>query len=186
MMKHNYNLTLDEIETLRAMCGKRLVSYRLNDTDNTSFEIFVLRLEDVDIEIATKEIVGTGDWFDETNVVEVQRRPNRDSWSRIGESYPPNGIAPGMFMDYPVDEVVTGVSVAVDTLSHDQEVGEYVRGVIIETKTRALVFDKGELSWQEIWRVRECPLGMASFAAAEFDPEEQPGFGAKTRIERVC
>ena len=185
-MKYDYNLTPDETETLRAMRGKRLVSYRLNDTDNTSFEIFVLRLEDVDIEVATKEIAGTGDWFDETNVVEVRRRPNRDSWSRIGESYPPNGIAPGTFMDYQVDEVITGVSVAVDTFARNREVGEYVRGIVIETKTRSFVFDKGELNWQEIWCVRECPLGMVDFATAEFDSEEQPGFRAKPRIERIC
>ncbi len=185
-MKYDYNLTPDETETLRAMRGKRLVSYRLNDTDNTSFEIFVLRLEDVDIEIATREIAGTGDWFDETNVVEVRRRPNRDSWSRVGESYPPDGIAPGGFMDYRVDEVVTGVSVAVDSFSCGQETGEYVRGIVIETKTRALVFDKGAQNWGEIWRVRECPLGMTSFATAEFDPEELPDLGAKTRIERIC
>lgn len=185
-MKHDYSLTAEEKDALRAMIGKRLVSYRLNETDNTSFEIFVLRFEDEDVEVATREVAGTGDWFDETNVVEVRRRPERDSWSRLGESEPPNGIPPGGFMDYPVGEVVTGVSVAVDSLASGQEAGEYVRGIAVETGTRAFVFDKGGENWGDVWRVRECPSGEVSFDTAAFDQDEDSGLRAETRIERIC
>lgn len=184
-MKHDYNLKSEERDALASLKGKRLLSYRLNETDNTSFEIFVLRLEDEDIEIATREVTETGDWFDETNVVEVRRRPSRDSWSRLGESNPPNGIPAGGFKDYLIDQTVTDVSVAVDTLSSGQETGEYVRGIVIELGTYALVFDKGESNWGEIWRVRECPLDAIDFATATFDPTEEPGLRATTRIERI-
>ena len=185
-MKHDYNLKPEERDALAALKGKRLKSYRLNEADNTSFEIFVLRLEGEDVEIATREVAGTGDWFDETNVVEVRRRHDRDSWSRLGESNPPNGIPVGGFKDYSVGETVTGVSVAVDTLSFGQEAGEYVRGIVIDLGTRALVFDKGETNWGEIWRVRECPRGAEDFATATFDPNEELGLRATTRIERIA
>ena len=184
-MKHDYNLKPEERDALASLKGKRLVSYRLNETDNTSFEVFVLRLEDEDIEVATREVAGTGDWFDETNAVEVRRCPNRDSWSRLGESNPPNGIPVGGFKDYPVGETVTGVSVAVDTLASGKEVGEYVRGVVIELGEHALVFDKGEMNWGEIWRVRECPSDAVVFATATFDPDDEPDLRAMTRIERI-
>jgi len=79
----NYDSThrASELATLKSLVGKRLESYRLNDTDNRSFESFVLRFPETDIELGTKEIVGTGDWFEETNTVEVQERPARNSWS---------------------------------------------------------------------------------------------------------
>ncbi len=185
-MKHDYNLKSEERDALRSLKGKRLVSYRLNETDNTSFEVFGLRFEDEDVEVATREVAGTDDWFDETNIVEVRRRPDRDSWSRLGESNPPNGIPAGGFKDYPVGEVVTGVSVAVDTFLFGQEAGEYVRGIAIELGAHALVFDKGEANWGEIWRVRDCPSGTVDFVTATFDPDEESGLRATTRIERIA
>lgn len=185
-MKHDYNLKFEDREALRSLLGKRLVSYRLNETDGTSFEVFVLRLEAEDIEVGTREIVGMDDWFDETNTVEVRRRPNRDSWSRLGESAPPNGIPAGGFMDYAVGEIVTGVSVAVDGFSDGAEMGEYVRGLVLELGARALVFDKGPQNWADIWHVRKCPASEVSFSVAAFDPMEEPNLRSETRLERIA
>lgn len=185
-MKYCYSLKAEEREALRSLRGKRLVSYRLNDTDNTSFEVFVLRLEDEDLEVATKEIAGTGDWFDETNVVEIVPRPNRDSWSRLGESTPPNGIPPGGFLDYPVARDIKGVSIAVDTFSSGEEAGVYVRGLVLDFGTHSLVFDKGAQNWGNIWHVCECPTTAVRFSTAAFDEREDPGLRSETKIERIA
>src|SRR5574344_120628 len=62
-MTYDYKFSSQVCSTLKAIVGKRLDSYRLNSTDNSSFEIFVLRFPETDIEVATKEVVGIAECF---------------------------------------------------------------------------------------------------------------------------
>jgi len=184
-MKYDYRLGAKEIQTLKSLVGKRLESYRLNDTDGSSFEIFVMRFPDTDIEVATKEIVGLDERFDETNAVEIVGRPERDSWSRVGKSEPDNGIPEGQFLDYAVGKVITGISVATETFANGDASIDFVRGLVIDIGDESIVFDKGSLHWECIWKVRRCESSAVSFPKAEFDPVEEAGLSAETRIERI-
>ena len=184
-MKHDYKFSPQEQSVLKALVGKRLDSYRLNSTDNSSFEIFVLRFPETDIEVATKEIVGIDEWFDETNTVEVSNRPNRDSWSRLGKSEPDNGIPAGGFLDYAVGKVVTGISVISETFKHAEDSIEFVRGLVIHFGKESIVFDKGALNWEYIWSVRMSAEDPIAVPPAEFDPIEEPELSSKTTVARL-
>ena len=184
-MKHDYKFSPQEQSVLKALVGKRLDSYRLNSTDNSSFEIFVLRFPETDIEVATKEIVGIDEWFDETNTVEVSNRPNRDSWSRLGKSEPDNGIPAGGFLDYAVGKVVTGISVISETFKHAEDSIEFVRGLVIHFGKESIVFDKGALNWEYIWSVRTSAEDPIAVSSAEFDPIEESELSSMTTITRL-
>ena len=179
-MTYDYKFSSQVCSTLKAIVGKRLDSYRLNSTDNSSFEIFVLRFEESDVELATKEGVGIGDWFDETNIVEVADRPKRDSWSRLGKTEPDNGIPAGGFLDYPVGKVITGVSVISETFKHAEDSIEFVRGLIIHLGNESIVFDKGSHNWEYIWSVQVTANSSIVVSPAEFDSVEEPGLSSAT------
>jgi len=181
-----YTLSREEKVTLSAIVGKRLLSYRLNDIDSSSFEIFVLRFPDADLEIATVEIDDAADQFADTNTTNVILRPDRDSWSRVGETKPYNGIPSGQFKDYPVGAEATGVSVIVEKLSHGDADCEFTRGIIIEIGNESIVFDKGAYNWGNIWNVRRSPSSGISLPKAEFDPVEERDTSSVTCIERIA
>lgn len=184
-MKYDYKFCPQERSVLKDLIGRRLDSYRLNNTDNSSFEIFVLRFPETDVEVATKEIVGIGEWFDETNTVEIADRPNRDSWSRLGRSEPDNGIPAGEFLDYAVGKVVTGVSVISEIFKHAEDSIEFVRGLVIHFGKESIVFDKGALSWECIWSVRTSAEDPIAVSPAEFDPAEESELSSMTTITRM-
>lgn len=184
-MTYDYKFSSQVCSTLKAIVGKRLDSYRLNSTDNSSFEIFVLRFPETDIEVATKEIVGIDEWFDETNTVEIADRPNRDSWSRLGKSEPDNGIPAGGFLDYPVGKVITGVSVISETFKHAEDSIEFVRGLIIHLGNESIVFDKGSHNWEYIWSVQVTANSSIVVSPAEFDSVEEPGLSSATTVTRL-
>lgn len=185
-MKLDYKFSSQEQAVLRSLVGKRLDSYRLNSTDNSSFEIFVLRFPEMDIEVATKEIVGIDEWFDETNTVEISNRPNRDSWSRLGKSEPDNGIPAGGFLDYVVSKVVRGISVAVNTMSWSDEdpgSGDYIRGIVLHFDDEDIVFDKGPYNWECFWHVIRCSTATYEFKAE--DNPETPEVKTTVRTEKI-
>lgn len=184
-MKYDYKFSPQKQSVLKALIGKRLDSYRLNSTDNSSFEIFVLRFPETDVEVATKEIVGIDEWFDETNTVEISNRPNRDSWSRLGKSEPDNGIPAGGFLDYAVGKVVTGISVISETFKRAEDSIEFVRGLVIHFGKESIIFDKGALNWECIWSVRTSAGAPIVVSPAEFDPIEESELSSKTTITRL-
>ena len=184
-MKYDYKFSQQERSVLKDLVGRRLDSYRLNNTDNSSFEIFVLRFRESDVEVATKEIVGIDEWFNETNTVEIADRPNRDSWSRLGKSEPDNGIPAGGFLDYSVGEIVTGVSVISETFTHAEDSVEFVRGLVIHFGKESIIFDKGALNWECIWSVRTSAEGPIAVPPAEFDPIEESELNSRTTITRL-
>lgn len=184
-MKYDYKFSQQERSVLKDLVGSRLDSYRLNNTDNSSFEIFVLRFPESDVEVATKEIVGIDEWFNETNTVEIADRPNRDSWSRLGKSEPDNGIPAGGFLDYPVGEMVTGVSVISETFTHAEDSVEFVRGLVIHFGKESIIFDKGALNWECIWSVRTSAEDPIAVSPAEFDPIEESELNSRTTITRL-
>ena len=184
-MKYDYKFGTSELSVLSSLIGKRLEAYRLNDTDNSSFEIFVLRFSDKDVEFVTKEIVGLNEWFDETNTVEVNERPERDSWSRVGKTEPDNGIPAGEFMDYRVGKIVAGISIISETFSNDEDSIEFMRGIIINLGNESILFDKGALNWENIWRVSKVTELPIKVPSAEFDPIEELGLRSVTTITPI-
>lgn len=183
-MKHDYNLKSSDREALRSLVGKRLVSYRLNMTDNVSYEVFVFRLEDEDVEVRTHEIVGTDDFFNETNTIEVLHRPNRDSWSGLGASDPADGIGEGQFKDYDVGRVIQSVSVVVEKFGGPAGDGEFVRGIVLGFGEDSLVFDKGSPNWSDIWRVTAQASSKIAFDVEDFSPNDEP-YSVSVRVERI-
>lgn len=183
-MKHDYNLKPSDRETLRSLVGKQLVSYRLNMADDVSYEVFVLRLEDEDVEVRTHEIVGTDDFFNETNTIEVLHRPNRDSWSGLGASDPLEGIGEGQFKDYAVGKVIQSVSVVIEKFGCPEGDGEFVRGIVLEFGEDSLVFDKGCPNWSDIWRVTAQASAPGVFSVEDFSPNDEP-YSVSVRIERI-
>lgn len=184
-MKKKYVFSADEMCALKSLVGRGLESYRLNETDDTSFEIFVLRLSDTDFEIATNDATELNDVFGDVVTVAVSERPKRDSWSRVGKSEPDNGIPEGGFKDYPVHKLITGVSTIIETVRSNEEECEFVRGIVLDLDGLSLVFDKGAYAWESIWRVCHDPISASSLPSAEFDSIEEPGMSSITRIERI-
>lgn len=184
-MKYDYKFSPQELSVIKDLVGRRLDSYRLNNTDNSSFEVFVLRFPETDVEVATKEIVGIDEWFDETNTVEIADCPNRDSWSRLGKSEPDNGIPAGGFLDYVVGKVITGISVISETFKHAEDSIEFVRGLVIHFGKESIVFDKGALNWEYIWSVRTSAEDPIAVSSAEFDPIEESELSSMTTITRL-
>ena len=201
--KFEYGFGLETLELLRIMSGKKLVSYLLTDNVDVrphSFETFVLRFEDEDVEVTTKEVVGIAPWFDETNTVEVFRRPNRDTRSPVGKwvmcrqedgSVKREKREP--FYESPVGRIVDGVSVATAKLFYDANAseyggesgsGEYVRAVVLHFGDDALVFDKGAQNWSDIWDVSWRKAGDISFPIDD-SPEEYPEINTTIRVEKL-
>ena len=201
--KFEYGFGLETLELLRIMSGKKLVSYLLTDNVDVrphSFETFVLRFEDEDVEVTTKEVVGIAPWFDETNTVEVFRRPNRDTRSPVGKwvmcrqedgSVKREKREP--FYESPVGRIVDGVSVATAKLFYDANAseyggesgsGEYVRAVVLHFGDDALVFDKGAQNWSDIWDVSWRKAGDISFPIDDC-PEEYPEINTTIRVEKL-
>ena len=201
--KFEYGFGLETLELLRIMSGKKLVSYLLTDNVDVrphSFETFVLRFEDEDVEVTTKEVVGIAPWFDETNTVEVFRRPNRDTRSPVGKwvmcrqedgSVKREKREP--FYEFPVGRIVDGVSVATAKLFYDANAseyggesgsGEYVRAVVLHFGDDALVFDKGAQNWSDIWDVSWRKAGDISFPIDD-SPEEYPEINTTIRVEKL-
>ena len=201
--KFEYGFGPETLEFLRVMAGKKLVSYLLTDNVEVrphSFETFVLRFEDEDVEVTTKEVVGIAPWFDETNTVEVFRRPNRDTRSPVGKwvmcrqedgSVKREKREP--FYEFPVGRIVDGVSVATAKLSYDANAseyggesgsGEYVRAVVLHFGDDALVFDKGAQNWSDIWDVSWRKAGDISFPIDDC-PEEYPEINTTIRVEKL-
>lgn len=187
-MKHPYNLSSKSRSALAKHAGAVLLSYRVNLPDDSSLETFVLRFEDEDVEIHTKEISGTDDWFDETNTVEVESRPERDSVSPLGESVPYDGIPAGTFRVCPVNRTITGMFAAVCRTvckGKTAEEGEFVRAIILCFGDDAIVFDKGEPEWGYNWQITHCRFGEIKFADSD-DKTEWLEFQTETRIERIA
>ncbi|MGN0845037.1 MAG: hypothetical protein ACI4QT_07445 [Kiritimatiellia bacterium] len=185
-MEKMHILSEDEISLLKSIVGRRLESYRLNDTDDTSFEIFVLRFSETDIEFAVNEPDEPDEVFGDISSVKIIARPERDSWSRVGSVEPENGIPEGCFMDYAVGMTITGVSVIVESLRIADNACEYVRGFVLNLLGCTLVFDKGPYCWEAIWRVGHQPLSASPLPSAKFDPTEDAGMISATRIERIA
>lgn len=164
-----------------------------------SFETFVLRFMDEDIEFTTREILDS-DWFTETNTVDVFHRPNRDSWfpygKRMGVRQPDGRVKwvkrERKFEEFPVGRKIDAVSVVTATLARDasksQFGGEsgtcdYVRAIVLHFGDDALVFDKGGVAWSELWDISWRKSSGLDFPV-EDDPKENPEYTTTIRIDK--
>ncbi len=200
MMKYDYGLTDDMRSVLSSLIGRRLEACLTTDAEGanwSSYSTFVLRFAEEDVEFTTKEVSCAG-MFDETNTVEIFRRPDRKVWWPVGtwmEVRQIDGstqkVKRPRFYETPIGEVIDAITVAIGTLSCDASKSEhgcddgaidFVRAVAFHFGGSALVFDKGDLSWGEDWRIRRCKGDEIEFPCENDDPE-QPEFMTTVRVE---
>lgn len=187
-MNYQYDLSTEERNLLSGCVGKELSAFLLTDDDNAqSFEMFVLRFKDADVEVRTKEIVHVSPWFEETNTVEVVHRPDRNSSSPLAEELANGKLKPIPLKEVSVGKIVRGISVAVNTMSWSDEdtgSGSYVRGIVLHFDDEDVVFDKGALNWEYFWHATRCPAATYEFKV-EDDPET-PEVMTTVRAEKIA
>lgn len=187
-MNYEYKLSAIEKGVLAGCIGKTLSSYLKTDDDyDLSFEMFVLRFDHTDVEIRTKEIVQISEWFDETNTMEVINRPKRDSVSSLADRLPNGKLRRTTLIETQVKKIVRGISLAINTMTWTDEnpgFGEYVRGIVIHLDDEDIVFDKGPLGWEDIWRMCRCAKGSYEFTT-DYDPET-PQVKTTVRVVDAC
>lgn len=203
MATYAYGFNADMLGIVKALPGRILGAVLTTDECeekwHRSFETFVLRFAEEDIEFTTKEVLDS-DWFTETNTVEVFPRPNRDSWFPYGERM---GIRQRdgrvkwvkrdrKFVEFPIGRKIDAVSVVTATLHFDASKcnygkesgsGDYVRAIVLHFGDDAIVFDKGGTDWSVIWDVKRCKSSELEFPT-EDDPKEYPECMTTLRIDR--
>lgn len=187
-MKLDYNISAEEKAVLAGCIGKEMKFFLVTGEDcSMSFELFVLHFPDTDVEINTKEVIHVNSWFEETNTIEVVRRPDRNSVSPLAAEEQSGSLVRKKLVEVPVGKILQGVSLAVNTMTwadEDPGSGDYVRGLIFHFKDEDIVFDKGGLNWEEIWSVTRCHPRSYVFKNSD-DPEEYPEISTSTRIEEI-
>ena len=199
-MFKNYNVepTSALCSQLQALVGRQLQSYLTteNEAYASSYGCFILRFEEEDVEVKTREIIETAAWFDETNSVELVSRQLRDL--SLPFSSCTYRLADGTlkeetcgFYEFPVGRQITAIGVAIATDTYDAQLspfkgesamGAYVRALIIYFDDDALVFDKGAESWSEIWAIQRCKRSQVQLAERT-DCDIYPYIQPSTRVE---
>ena len=200
-MNYNYGITGKFLNVITSLIGRELKSYITNNEEkwHDSYEAFTLRLGDEDVEFTTKEIVHVADWFDELNTVEAICRPASDKWREMRvwvQERQPNGrvrqVKRPRFYEIPVGRVIDAITVAISAMSRDAskskfggESGsvDYIRAVVFHFDDDALVFDKGEMFWSDMWDIRSCKESEIAFHV-EDAPSECPEYTSSVRLER--
>lgn len=204
-MAINYNQSFgaEMLGIVKELPGRTLDAFlttdEKRDTCHHSFETFVLRFAEEDIEFTTREVLDA-DWFTETNTVDVFHRPNRDSWfpygKRMGIRQPDGRVKwvkrERKFEVFPVGRKIDAVSVVTAIQTRDASKskfggesgsGEYVRAIVLHLGDDALVFDKGDAAWSELWDVTWRKTGELDFPV-ENAPADTPEFSTTVRIDR--
>lgn len=202
MADYNYGFNDEMLGIVKTLPGRKLDAFLTTDEQEEygldSFETFVLRFAEEDIEFTTKELVGV-DWFNETNTVEVFHRPNRDSWfpygKRMGVRQPDGRVKwvkrDRKFFEFSVARRIDAVSVVTATLVRDASksafggesgTGDYVRAIVLHFGDDSLVFDKGTPAWSELWVIDWRKSSKLDFPV-ENDPVNEPEYTTTLRME---
>lgn len=166
---------IDEIRnSLAPAIGRELVSFLLTDDDTvrySSFQTFILRFSDEDIEFSLHESENDGG-IEETTALKVVHHPDRDTQSPCGkwemrrdEDGNATKIARPPFYEFAVGRPIDAITVVTETTTHNvEEMASgnsvdsitYARALVLHLGDEKLVFDKGTMPWSVNWSVRRC------------------------------